>query len=250
MNNTKVSIIMPSYNSMNYISNSINSVVNQTYESWELIIVDDCSKDDTQHIVSNYCKNDNRIKLFVNEKNLGSATSRNMGIKKSSGRYIAFLDSDDLWHQDKLSKQVNFMRLNKYSFTYSYYSKIDEQGLLLKNIDNLPEKVSYISTLKSNKIGCLTAIYDTEFFGKVYMENLKKRQDLTLWLKLLKENNYAYCCKEILANYRIRKNSLSRNKLKLVKFHWLIYRKIEKQNFINSTYYLLFYIYSKIFINK
>jgi teichuronic acid biosynthesis glycosyltransferase TuaG len=235
---------------MNNTKNSINSVVNQTYESWELIIVDDCSKDDTQYIVSNYCKNDNRIKLFVNEKNLGSAISRNIGIRNSSGRYISFLDSDDLWNPNKLSKQVNFMRLNKYSFTYSYYSKIDEQGLLLKNIDNLPEKVSYISTLKSNKIGCLTAIYDTEFFGKVYMENLKKRQDLTLWLKLLKENNYAYCCKEILANYRIRKNSLSRNKLKLVKFHWLIYRKIEKQNFINSTYYLLFYIYSKIFINK
>jgi glycosyltransferase involved in cell wall biosynthesis len=245
-----VSIIMPSYNSEKYILESITSIINQSYSNWELLIIDDYSKDKTLNIVSNYCKNDNRIKLYVNEKNLGSAISRNIGIKKSSGRYIAFLDSDDLWHQDKLSKQVNFMRLNKYSFTYSYYSQIDEQGLLLKNINNLPEKVSYISTLKSNKIGCLTAIYDKEFFGKVYMENLQKRQDLTLWLKLLRENNNAYCCKEILANYRIRKNSLSSNKFKLVKFHWIIYRKIEKQNFINSTYYLLYYMCSKLFINK
>ena len=250
MRNDYISIITPTYNSSEYIEETIDSILNQTYKNWELLIIDDGSIDNTQDIINNYRKNDKRIKLFVNDKNFGSAISRNIGIRNSSGRFIAFLDSDDLWCPDKLSKQISFMISNKHPFTYSYYSKIDEQGLVLNDIDNLPDKVSYKSSLKSNKIGCLTAIYDTQFFGKVYMENLKKRQDLTLWLKLLKEYNYAYCCKEILAFYRIRKKSLSSNKLKLVKYHWIIYRQIEELNFLKSFYFLSHYIFIKIFKNK
>ncbi len=123
-----VSIITPSYNSESYISETINSVLNQTYEIWELIIIDDCSTDKTQDLLNNYCKIDNRIKLFVNEKNLGSAISRNVGIKNSSGRFIAFLDSDDIWVKEKLEKQLFFMKSNKIAFSFSGFEIIDKNG--------------------------------------------------------------------------------------------------------------------------
>ncbi len=215
-----------------------------------MIIVDDGSTDDTESIVKKYSENDNRIKFYKNEKNSGPAITRNNGIDISKGRFISFLDSDDIWNENKLSVQIHFMLSNEYSFTYSFYSQIDEESNYLKDVDNLPSKVSYFSSMKSNKIGCLTAVYDVDFFGKVYMENLPNRQDYTLWLKLLKRIDYAYCCNEVLAKYRIRNNSISSNKIKLIKYHWIIYRRIEKNNFFISIFYLTYYIITKIFINK
>lgn len=243
----KVSIIMPAYNSEVFLSETIQSVICQTYNNWELLIIDDCSTDDSRLIAKQHSKLDPRIKLLVNKTNSGPAITRNYGIQEASGRFIAFLDSDDLWDKEKLSKQINFMISNNYHFTYSYYSQITEQGNFIKNIDNLPNRVSYKSSMKSNKIGCLTAIFDVEFFGKVYMENLKNRQDYTLWLKLLKKEKYAYCFQEILAYYRIRENSISSNKYKLIKYHWIIYRNIEKQSLVKSSYYLLNYVFVKLF---
>lgn len=246
--NDLVSIITPTYNASKFIEETINSVIHQSYECWELIIIDDCSTDNTVQTIKNFIKKDKRIHLIQNEKNLGPALTRNKGIKFASGAYVAFLDSDDLWKRMKLERQIQFMQKNGFTFTYSFYEQIDENGKYIKSIDKLPSSVNYYSSLKSNKIGCLTVIYNQEFFGKIYMENIPRRQDYTLWLKFLKKTNEAYCMPEILASYRVRKGSISSNKLKLVKDHWNIYRNIERHSVFKSSYFLTNYIITK-FLN-
>lgn len=242
-----VSVVTPLHNGEKYVSETIESVLSQTYANWELLIVDDCSTDRGVEIVTNYANRDSRVILIKNRKNQGPAITRNNAINAAKGEYIAFLDSDDLWTPDKLEKQVNFMKKNNYPFTFSYYDQISEESEFLKNVDNLPFKVDYLSTIKSNKIGCLTAIYNVDYFGKVYMENIAKRQDYTLWLKLLKKVKYAYCVPHILAHYRIRENSVSSNKFKLVKYHWHIYKNIEGHSFLKSLYFISNYIFVRIF---
>lgn len=245
--NKIVSIVTPLHNGEEYIAQTIDSVLSQTYPYWELIIVDDCSSDKGLDVVKDYISRDSRIKLIINEVNSGPAITRNKAIEASKGKYIAFLDSDDLWTNDKLEVQIDFMKTNNVYFTFTYYDQITEEGEFIKKVNNLPEKVDYLSSIKSNKIGCLTAVYDVSFFGKVYMENIAKRQDYTLWLKLLKKVEYAYCVPRILAHYRIRKNSVSSNKFKLVKFHWHIYRHIEGHSFFKSLYFISNYIFVRIF---
>lgn len=242
-----VSIITPLHNGEDYVRETIDSVLAQSYNNWELIIVDDCSKDSGVNIVKEYMLIDKRIKLIQNENNSGPALTRNTAINAAEGEFIAFLDSDDLWTSDKLSVQIEFMIKNNYPFTFSYYNQITEDGNFIKAVDNLTLKVNYLSSIKSNKIGCLTAVYNVTYFGKVYMENIAKRQDYTLWLKLLKRVDYAYCVPQVLANYRIRKNSVSSNKIKLVKYHWHIYRNIEKHSFVKSLYFISNYIFVRIF---
>lgn len=241
-----VSIITPLYNSEQYIERTIQSVLNQTYENWELLIVDDCSTDNGYKIVQELADKDNRIKLFKNEKNSGAAIARNKGIKAAQGKYIAFLDSDDQWHKDKLKIQVEFMESKNVGFTFTYYNHINEEGKTISQTINLPKKVDYKSTMKNNKIGCLTAMYNQEMFGKLYMRNLRKRQDYTLWLKILKKTKYAYCIPEDLATYTVREGSISSNKFSLVKYHWHIYKKIENQSFLKSLYYLSYYIVARL----
>lgn len=242
-----VSIVTPLHNGEKYIVQTIESVLSQTYPYWELIIVDDCSNDSGVKIVNEYILNDARIKLIENETNKGPALTRNSGINAAVGHFIAFLDSDDLWTPDKLSVQISFMLKNDYKFSFSFYNQITEDGSFIKAVDNLPLKVNYLSSIKSNKIGCLTAIYNVDYFGKVYMENIAKRQDYTLWLQLLKRVDYAYCVPKILADYRIRKNSVSSNKFKLIKYHWHIYRNIEKHSFVKSFYFISNYVLVRIF---
>ena len=241
--NNLVSIIMPSYNSSKFIEKSINSVLNQTYQNWELIIVDDNSKDNSLEIIKSF--KDSRIKSFHNGRNLGAARSRNRAIKKAKGRYIAFLDSDDLWKEDKLEKQISFMQKNSIDFSYSAYDLIDEEDKLLGSFTP-PKKVNYKDLLKTCSIGCLTAIYDTKNFGKVYMPDIPKGQDYGLWLKILKKIEFAYSFDEPLAIYRIRKKSISSNKLKAIKHQWNIYRNLEKLSHFSSFYYLLHYGYNGI----
>ncbi|WP_104384584.1 glycosyltransferase family 2 protein [Sphingobacterium sp. HMA12] len=245
--NEIVSIVTPLHNGEQYVAQTIDSVLSQTYQFWELIIVDDCSSDGGPDLVKEYMLRDSRIKLIESDTNSGPAISRNKAIEASNGKYIAFLDSDDLWTNDKLEVQINFMKANNAYFTFSYYDQIAEDGKFIKNVNNLPEKVDYLSSIKSNKIGCLTAVYDVAYFGKVYMEDIAKRQDYTLWLKLLKKVKNAYCVPKILAHYRIRENSVSSNKFKLVKFHWHIYRHIEGHSFIRSLYFISNYILVRIF---
>lgn len=235
-----VSIITPSYNSSLYIVETINSVCSQTFADWEMIIVDDCSTDNSVSVIKSCIEKDPRIKLIQLKENSGAAVARNTAIETAQGRYIAFLDSDDLWLPDKLEKQLAFMQANDYPFSYAAYNKIDENGQVFGHV-GVPDRVSYSDLLKMCSIGCLTAIYDKEFFGKVYMPLIRKRQDLGLWLRLLKKTNYAHGLNESLAQYRVRIDSISSNKANAAKFTWRLYRDIESLNLVKASYYFSHY---------
>ncbi|MEA2019029.1 MAG: glycosyltransferase family 2 protein [Campylobacterota bacterium] len=240
--NSLISIITPSYKSKNFISQTIDSVLSQTYKNWEMIIVDDVSPDNSNEIIEEYCKNDSRIKLIKLEKNSGPAVARNRAIEEAKGRYIAFLDADDLWIPEKLEKQLGFMKENDLAFTYSSYDLIDEEGNSLGNFTT-KETISYEGMLKTCSVGCLTAMYDTEKLGKVYMPLIRKRQDYGLWLKILKEIGTTKGMTESLATYRILENSVSSNKFKAAQYQWKIYREVEKLSFFKSVYYFVQYAY-------
>ena len=240
-----VTIIMPSYDSEKFIIESVESVLAQTYSNWELIIVDDCSPDDSNKIITKYVDSDCRIKLIKLQKNSGPAIARNMAIETANGRYIAFLDSDDVWLPNKLETQINFMHDNDLAFTYSSYGLVGEDNEHL-GVFITKDKISYFDMLKTCSVGCLTAIYDTEKIGKQYMPLILKRQDYGLWLKILKLIGETKGILEPLATYRIRKNSVSSNKVKAAKYQWKIYREIEKLSFLKSLYYFAFYAYNGI----
>ena len=239
-----VSIITPMYNSEKFIDLTIQSVQSQTYQNWEMIIVDDASTDRSIEIVKKIMSNEPRLQLKQLADNLGPAHTRNNGIKLAKGRFLAFLDSDDLWHKDKLEKQIKFMISNEYAFTFTGYEKIDESGDSIGIVLPYKNRVSYHDLLKSNHIGCLTVMLDMKLLGdKKYMPDIIKRQDHGLWLNVLKGVKSAYCLDEILGEYRIRQGSLSINKLNNVKYQWKLYRSIEKMNILQSLYYMAFYSY-------
>ena len=244
MKNNLVSIITPSYNSLKYINKSIESVLNQTYCEWEMIIVDDKSTDDTNKLINKYIKYDNRIRLIKLKSNSGPANARNTGIKEAKGRYIAFLDSDDIWLPQKLEKQIKFMEDNNLSVTYSSYETIDEQDKKI-NFRKVKELITYSDMSKSNHIGNLTGIYNCEKIGKFYMDDVG-HEDYTLWLKIMQRVGKTKGLKEPLAKYRILSNSISSNKLKVLKWQWYIYRNILKLNIFKSSYYFMWYIYYAI----
>lgn len=244
--NNLVSIITPSYKSENFISQTIESVLAQTYQDWEMIIVDDVSPDNSNDIVEKYCKKDSRIKLIKLEKNSGPAVARNRAIEEAKGRYIAFLDADDLWKPEKLEKQIKFMQENDCALSYSAYETMSEEGKLQNKFINPPLKVSYKDLLKSNYIGCLTAIYDTQKVDKVYMPFIKKRQDYGLWLRILKKTDFAYGINEPLATYRLMSNSVSSNKISLFKYHYKLFTEFENIGKIRTLYYLCWHVLTKL----
>lgn len=235
-----VSIITPLYNSEKYIAETIESVLAQTYSNWEMIIVDDCSKDNSTKIVEEYQKKDRRIKLYRNEINKGVSYTRNRAIDLSQGKYIAFLDSDDLWKKEKLEKQIKFMEEKNVVLSYTAYEKINEDGSKRGEV-RVPDKLDYEELLKNCLIGFLTPIYRKEELKDFKFIN-SKAEDYIFWLSILKRINYAYGLNEILASYRVLNNSRSSNKIDIVKFHWKIYRKIEKLSLQRSIYYYLIYI--------
>lgn len=239
-----VSIIMPTYNSERFVIESINSVKKQTYANWELIIVDDCSTDNTVSIIQEFIKNNPKlnINIFTLSENSGAAIARNTALQKAKGKFVAFLDSDDIWYPEKLEKQITIMMDNNYSFTYTNYDLIDEYGQKFKKDSvKAPETMTYKSLLKNTAIGCLTVILDREKLGTIYMPNIRAGQDTACWLQILKKGEVAYNINETLASYRIVKGSLSHNKFKALKRTWNIYRKVEKFNIIKSMYYFGFY---------
>lgn len=240
MKNNLVSIITPSYNSSRFISQTIESVLNQTYENWEMIIVDDVSPDNSNAIIEEYIKKDSRIKLIKLEKNSGPAVARNRAIEKATGRYIAFLDADDLWMPQKLDKQIKFMQEKQCALSYTSYDLIDEKNVELGTFI-VPHLVSYADLLKTNSIGCLTAMYDVEILGKTYFPNIIKKQDFALWLRILQKVNIAEAIIEPLATYRIRKVSVSSNKIKNTIFIWKIFRQYTDLNILQSIYYFIYY---------
>lgn len=235
-----VSVITPSYNSAGFIDKTVSSVINQSFKNWEMIIVDDCSTDNSLDVIHALANQDSRIKLISLTRNSGAAVARNVAIESAKGRYIAFLDSDDVWLPDKLEIQLKFMQDNSYPFTYTAYYKVNQQGKLLGHV-GVTNKVTYFDLLKTNSIGSLTAVYDTECFGKVLMPLIRKRQDLGLWLTLLKKTDYAYGLNKTLAQYCIRTDSISANKANAAKFTWRLYRDIEGLNLIKASYYFSHY---------
>lgn len=235
-----VSIITPSHNSSQFISESIQSIQHQSFDDWELIIVDDCSTDNSVEVIQPFIVVDSRIKLIQLSENSGAAVARNKGIEAATGRYIAFLDSDDLWLPNKLEKQLAFMQEYDYPFTFGAYNKIDEKGNVFGHV-GVPGKVTYADLLKMCSIGCLTAMYDTEYFGKIYMPLIRKRQDLGLWLRLLKKVDYAYGLNKTLGQYRVRIGSISANKTSAAKYTWRLYRDIEGLNLVKASYYFSHY---------
>ena len=235
-----VSIITPLYNSEKFIAETIESVLAQTYKNWEMIIVNDCSKDNGASIVEKYVGKDKRIKLFNNERNMGVSFTRNRAIDLAQGKYIAFLDSDDLWHKEKLKKQIGMMEEKNISLSYTAYTKINENGSLRGKIE-VPEKVNYKGLLKGNIMGCLTVVARKDILKDSKFKQTKQ-EDYILWLELLKKINFSCGLQESLAFYRVLDNSRSSNKVDLVKFNWKIYREVEKLNLIESIYYFVIYL--------
>ncbi|MEG3658747.1 glycosyltransferase family 2 protein [Arenibacter palladensis] len=242
-----VSIITPTFNSEIFIKDTYQSIKSQSYSNWNWIVVDDCSTDGTVKILESLMLLDNRIQLFRNITNLGAAVTRNRAIEKATGRFIAFLDSDDLWSNDKLEKQISFMNETKIAFSYSAYSIIDEAGKDTKKIIDPPNKLDYPTLLKENQIGCLTAIYDQEILGKCYMPLIRKRQDYGLWLSVLKKTPYAYKVPGVLAVYRIRNESVSSSKINLLQYNYRLFREFENLSVFKSVYYLSWNVLRKIF---
>lgn len=220
-----VSIITPTYNSADFVAETIDAILAQSFTDWELLITDDCSTDNTSEIVQAYAEKDERIRLYVLEKNSGAGAARNNSLANAQGRYIAFCDSDDRWTADKLQKQIAFMQDNSYAFTYTGYHLCDEQGNVIGEV-KCRAKETFSSLKRDDKIGCLTVIYDTDEIGKVNFPLLRKRQDWGMKLLALKKCNAAYGIQEPLAIYRKRTDSISRNKMSLVRYNIAVYEQV------------------------
>ncbi len=231
-----VSIIMPTYNAGKYLRASIDSVLAQSYENFELLITDDCSADDTAEIVKSY--DDKRIFFERNKENCGAAGSRNNSIARAKGKWIAFLDSDDLWEKDKLSRHLSFMIEQDADFSITAYRVSNAKAQTEKEYDPPKDSYGYKDILKHSTIGCSTVIYNADRLGKVYMPEAEKREDLACWLEILRPGRRAICLHEQLTVYRIHGGSVSAKKRKMIKYQWWVYRKNEKIKLIPALYYL------------
>lgn len=246
MNQYKVSIITPSYNSSKFVCETIESVLAQTYANWEMIIVDDASQDNSVDIIENFVKVDSRITLIKLDKNVGAGDARNRGIEKAQGKYIAFLDSDDVWHQEKLEIQIKLMEESQVPISFTGYTIMDEFLNKSKSIIKVPQFVDFKRYLKSTIIGMSTAIINRDIVGEFKLSSIRTRQDGVLWIELLKKGHIAIGLNMQLTKYRSRKNSISANKYKAIKRIWYIYRKYAGLNLFNTSYYFIFYILNNV----
>lgn len=249
-----VSIITPNWNCARYIPETIRSIQTQTYQNWEMIIVDDCSKDNSDLVVKPYCDIDKRIKLLKNEKNLGAAASRNYALREAKGRWIAFLDSDDLWTPDKLEKQLTFMVNSGFHFSYTEYKEIDdgsnEMGVLISG----PKKVTKLGMFAFCWPGCLTVMYDRDYVGLIQIEDIKKNNDYAMWLRVCRKAP-CYMLREPLALYRRgRKGSISTHGYgTMIKWHYRLWYEAEGMNSFASIFWtgmnLICGVYKKLRYN-
>lgn len=238
----KVSIIIPVYNSSKYLKQCIDSVINQTYKNLEIIIIDDNSSDNSTEIINKI--KDNRIKLVSNKKNKGVANTRNIGIKKATGSYICFLDSDDYWHNDKIKKQVDFIEKNNYTFIYSSYIYLRGND---KHIAKVPKKLTYKKALKNTAIFTSTVMFNMEHLNKkdIMMPIIRMGQDTATWWQILKKGIVAYAIDEPLVIYRVGNKSLSSNKIKALKRTWKLYLR-EDINLFMKIYCFICYLFNAI----
>jgi len=231
-----VSIITPAYNSDKFIAETVRSVQSQTHKNWEMLITDDASVDHLEQTVLTLSQQDPRIKYYKLEKNSGPAVARNQSIQSAKGRYLAFLDSDDLWHPSKLERQLQFMSDNKVDFSFTYYRRMSEAGEPFPFSNTSPAVVNYKMLLKDTTIGTLTVMLDRKSVGEVRLKPNWGYDDFVLWLDLLRGGRKAYCLPETLAFYRVMNRSVSSNKLRASKWVWKIYRKHERLSLFESLW--------------
>lgn len=239
-NNTLVSIIVPVYNVERYIAETIQSVLLQTYDNWELLLVNDCSTDETLSVIKNYT--DNRIHIICQKENAGAARARNRGLLEAKGRYIAFLDADDIWKSDKLVKEMAFMKEKQAAFVFTGYEFGDENAKGTGKIVHVPERLSYKEALKNTTIFTTTVMFDTKKIKKSLLKMPEvKSEDTATWWNILRCGYTAYGLNESLVIYRRPEQSLSSNKIDAVKRIWYLYRRVEKLSFFYSAYNFIFY---------
>lgn len=242
-----VSIITPTYNCGKFIERTIKSVQAQDYTNWEMVIVDDCSTDDTKEVVEKMMAEDDRIKYHILETNSGAAVARTTAMELAKGDYMAFCDSDDIWYPNKLSKQLKFMQDNAYNFTCTKYEQIDEDDNELGRVIKVVKKTDYNRLLLDCPVGNSTVMYNVKNMGKFKVPNIRKRNDDALWLTMLKKEKYIYGMDEVLMKYRVRQNSISSNKIQLVKYHWKLYREIEHLSIFRSAFHCCWWVFLKVF---
>lgn len=237
-NQALVSIVMPAYNCEKYVVEAINSVLAQTYRNWELLVLDDGSKDKTLQIIEEFSQKDSRIKSLPNGKNLGVSATRNRGIELASGDWIAFLDSDDMWESTKLEKQMKVAKEKSAEFLFTGANYINEDGEPYKGIFEVPEQVSYKKLRNQNVISCSSVLIKKKFFENIKMEKDEMHEDYAVWLRVLKLGVIAYGVNEPLLIYRISRNSKSGNKMKTVKMTYKVFRFVGI-NPIGSAYFMI-----------
>ncbi|MGZ3691817.1 MAG: glycosyltransferase family 2 protein [Pseudobdellovibrio sp.] len=242
-----VSIVTPAYNAEKFIDETINSVINQQYQMWEHLIVIDCnSKDRTKEIVQKYSEKDTRIKMIESPRAKGAAANRNLALELAEGEFIAFLDADDLWTPDKLSKQVTFMQQNNYAFSYTSYRRMNADKSVIGHVQKIPKQVNYNQLLHNNTMACLTVIFRKDAFSHLRFQEYGW-EDLSFWLQILKLTPYAYGLNEPLAYYRIVKGSRSNNKLFAARLRWDTFRLVEKLSLVKSIYLFVVYAVTSLF---
>jgi len=244
MKNPSVSVITPCFNADKYISSCLESVQNQTFQDWEHIVIDDNSKDDSSGIIKDYADKDPRILFKSIQHNTGTAAGRNSAITASRGRYIAFLDADDLWLPEKLEVQLGLMKQHAWAFTFSDYAIINQEGVTVRDRVGIPSYVEYEDLLKNTVIGCLTVVIDSHKIHDLVMPALRSGQDYALWYRILRSGFVANGIERVLAKYRIVPGSLSRNKIYAARRMWRLYREYENINVLRSSWYFMNYAYN------
>lgn len=236
--NTLVSIITPVYNCEKYIGQTIDSVISQTYENWEMILADDNSPDNSAKIIAEYAARDSRIKYIKLPQNGGAALARNAALEKANGRYIAYLDADDLWLPTKLERQIDFMTKNNIAFTCCDYEKIENDGTPLNKVIHMPKTILYEQLLRNTIIQTVGVVVDTEKVDKtlITMPNVRRGQDSATWLQMLRSGVEFVGQNEVLAKYRRVPQSLSSNKFNAMKRTWYLYRNVEKLSLMKSLW--------------
>ena len=228
----KVSIILPNYNSHKFIRKTLNSIITQTFRDWELIVVDDDSDEKTVKILKTFKKN-KKIKIFFLKKNKGAAYCRNLAIRKSKSKYLAFIDSDDIWKKNKLYDQIKFMEKNKYFFSYTHYYTFKENSNIYKKI-KVPNKINFNYFIKNTSIATSTMIIKKSILNNINFPKTKICEDYYFKCRILKKIDYAYCFPRYLSYYQIRKKSLQSNKLRNIYWIWKINNNLNKLNFFDN----------------
>jgi teichuronic acid biosynthesis glycosyltransferase TuaG len=235
-----VSIVTPLFNGGKYIHETIESVINQTYSNWEMLIINDGSTDNSAKIAEQFTIKDSRIKLF-GQSNAGSAAARNNGLRRANGQYIALLDADDLWDPIFLEEQIRFLKSKNAVLVFASHRRIDDRSVECLQPFIVPDKITYNDLLQTCSVSCLTALYDVSRFGKFYLNEAlgSYRDDYVLWLTIIKKAGVFYGNKKILASYRMLQGSATRNKKKIIIPQFMVYYKNEKMSFLKSIYYSL-----------